>query len=147
VSTYLLYKRVVRPNLTYVGQAYFEGNTIAIAGSGAITANGRSADDVGICEFRKAPATPDSDRRKDLFNRNTIVAASGSSGVSGNYFFGRPWRGVLPIRLRCPCLWILTELNRLRSCRLQEHGRDGAHKRGALGDMGCFDAEHRPRYL
>ncbi|KAI0034328.1 carbohydrate esterase family 8 protein [Vararia minispora EC-137] len=58
-----------------LSQAYFEGNTIAIAGSGAITANGRSADDAGIY----------------LFDRNTIATAP-SVSVNGNYFFGRPWR-------------------------------------------------------
>ncbi|KZV72153.1 carbohydrate esterase family 8 protein [Peniophora sp. CONT] len=61
-----------------LGQAYFEGNTIAIAGSGCITADGRESDDAGIY----------------LFNRNTIAVASGvsSSSLSGKYYFGRPWR-------------------------------------------------------
>ncbi|VDB90115.1 unnamed protein product [Peniophora sp. CBMAI 1063] len=61
-----------------LSQAYFEGNTIAISGSGCITADGRESDDAGMY----------------LFNRNTITVASGvsSSSLSGKYYFGRPWR-------------------------------------------------------
>ncbi|KAI0321462.1 carbohydrate esterase family 8 protein [Amylostereum chailletii] len=62
-----------------LSQAYFEGNTIAIAGPGCITADGRQSDDAGIY----------------LFNENTIeLAPSPASGTSGNIFFGRPWRDI-----------------------------------------------------
>ncbi|TDL20822.1 pectin lyase-like protein [Rickenella mellea] len=57
-------------------QAYFEGNTIASKGAGAVTASGREANDTGIY----------------LFNSNTLIAASDAfTNVTGKSFLGRPW--------------------------------------------------------
>ncbi|KII86698.1 carbohydrate esterase family 8 protein [Plicaturopsis crispa FD-325 SS-3] len=59
------------------GQAYFEGNTIAINGPDAtITASGRSSDD----------------DTSYVFNSNTVsLASDAASGTSGTVYFGRPW--------------------------------------------------------
>ncbi|KAF8158034.1 carbohydrate esterase family 8 protein [Crassisporium funariophilum] len=58
------------------GQAYFEGNTIAVSAPGFVTASGRSSND----------------NTSYVFNKNTIVLASGAaSNTAGNFFLGRPW--------------------------------------------------------
>ncbi|KZV72154.1 carbohydrate esterase family 8 protein [Peniophora sp. CONT] len=63
-----------------LSQAYFEANTIAIAGPGCITADGRSTNDSGIY----------------LLESNTITVAPNAnysvSAMNGQYYFGRPWR-------------------------------------------------------
>ncbi|TFK52255.1 pectin lyase-like protein [Heliocybe sulcata] len=59
-----------------LGQAYFEGNTIAVSGYGCITASGRQANNSAIY----------------VFDRNEVVLASDAqSGISGRIFLGRPW--------------------------------------------------------
>jgi len=58
------------------GLAFFGKNTIAVAGPGCVTANGRTSNDTGSY----------------VFDSNTIVLASGAaSGTSGAAYFGRPW--------------------------------------------------------
>ncbi|KAF8994487.1 pectinesterase [Cyathus striatus] len=58
-----------------LGLAYFGGNTIGVKGPGWITASGRQSNDGGSY----------------VFNKNTIVLASGASGVGKNVYLGRPW--------------------------------------------------------
>ncbi|KAG6827266.1 hypothetical protein H0H92_012578, partial [Tricholoma furcatifolium] len=56
--------------------AFFGGNTIAVAGPGCITANGRESDDDGSY----------------VLDKNEIILAPGAvNGTAGNIFFGRPW--------------------------------------------------------
>jgi pectinesterase len=55
-------------------RSYFGGNTIAIAGTGWITASGREADNSAIY----------------VLNQNKIVLKSGVSS-STNFYLGRPW--------------------------------------------------------
>ncbi|KAG6867805.1 hypothetical protein C0993_010831 [Termitomyces sp. T159_Od127] len=58
------------------GLAFFSGNTIAVAGPGCITANGRESDDDGSY----------------VFDSNEIILASDAmSGTADKVFFGRPW--------------------------------------------------------
>ncbi|KAF9529465.1 pectin lyase fold/virulence factor [Crepidotus variabilis] len=58
-----------------LSQAYFEGNTIAVSGTGWITASGRASADAGIY----------------LFSQNKVVLASSAPSGTKTYF-GRPWR-------------------------------------------------------
>ncbi|KAF8074066.1 pectinesterase [Lyophyllum atratum] len=58
------------------GSAFFGGNTIGVSGPGWVTASGRESNDAGSY----------------VFDKNTIVLASGaSSDTSGKVYFGRPW--------------------------------------------------------
>ncbi|KAH6904435.1 pectinesterase [Coprinopsis sp. MPI-PUGE-AT-0042] len=57
------------------GSAYFGGNTIAVKGPGWVTASGRESNDAGSYVFEK----------------NTIVLASGSSNLNNKAYLGRPW--------------------------------------------------------
>ncbi|KAG6878609.1 hypothetical protein C0992_007856 [Termitomyces sp. T32_za158] len=58
------------------GLAFFSGNTIAVAGPGYVTANGRESDDDGSY----------------VFESNEIILASDAvSGTADQVFFGRPW--------------------------------------------------------
>ncbi|RDB14804.1 Pectinesterase [Hypsizygus marmoreus] len=56
--------------------AFFGGNTIGVSGPGWVTASGRESNDAGSY----------------VFDKNTIVLASGAaSDTSGKAYFGRPW--------------------------------------------------------
>ncbi|EIM83832.1 carbohydrate esterase family 8 protein [Stereum hirsutum FP-91666 SS1] len=55
-------------------QGYFEGNTLAVSGTGCITASGRDEDNDAIY----------------LFNHNTIIKASDATTIDYTYL-GRPW--------------------------------------------------------
>ncbi|KAF9465364.1 pectinesterase [Collybia nuda] len=58
------------------GYAFFGGNTIGVSGPGWVTASGRESNDGGSY----------------VFDKNTIVLASGAaSGTSGKVYLGRPW--------------------------------------------------------
>ncbi|RDB14828.1 Pectinesterase [Hypsizygus marmoreus] len=58
------------------GLAFFGGNTIGVSGPGWVTASGRESNDAGSY----------------VFDKNTIVLASGAaSDTSGKVYFGRPW--------------------------------------------------------
>ncbi|KAG6872242.1 hypothetical protein C0995_011664 [Termitomyces sp. Mi166 len=58
------------------GLAFFGGNTIAVAGPGCITANGRITDDDGSYVFE---------------NNEIILASDAVDDTAGKVFFGRPW--------------------------------------------------------
>ncbi|KAA1468340.1 carbohydrate esterase family 8 protein [Dentipellis sp. KUC8613] len=59
-----------------LGQAYFEGNTLAVSSAGYVTASGREGDNEAIY----------------VFNANSVVAAPGAaSNTSGRTYLGRPW--------------------------------------------------------
>ncbi|TFY50827.1 hypothetical protein EVG20_g11307 [Dentipellis fragilis] len=64
-----------------LGQAYFEGNTLAVSSAGYVTASGREADNEAICAFPSCPhCAHDIDRAirdvaADVFNANSVIAA------------------------------------------------------------------------